>query len=655
MRTLTLRFLAAGLLLLCASRLALVIWQWPRVEAVQGLWPVMLGGLRIDVTMLCMIAVLPAVLSPWLGHLALPTRLAAWWFRLGWMLLVLLEVSTPQFIVEYDTRPNRLYIEYLTSPREVSSMLWEGYKGVLLAALLALLAAAWLAGRLFPTQVRQARLRLAWRPLLSLAVLAAMVLGIRGTLAHRPINPSTVAFGSDAMVNTLALNSLYGVCDALYRLQDERAARVNYGKLAPGEALAVVREAAGLHGAPLDPQIPTLHAQHATVRRERPLNLVIVLQESLGAQYVGSLGGAGLTPELDALSRQGWSFTRAYATGTRSVRGLEAVTTGFLPTPAEAVLKLPRAQAGFFTLAELLGRQGYVSRFVYGGEAHFDNMRGFFLGNGFNQVIDRKRFGKTVFTGSWGASDEDMFRELDALLMADRDPQQDKGSGGRPTFTLAFTVSNHSPYEYPAGRIAPQGDPATAHNAVRYADWAMGRFFAQARQRPYWQDTLFLVVADHDSRVFGASLVPVRHFQIPAVILGADVAPRRDDRLISQIDLAPTLLSLMGVDSVHPMPGHDLTRQAAGRAIMQYGNNYGYLTESGQLVVLEPDKPARQYRYSAPQDYVAQPPDPALVRQALGHALWPVQAYREQQYRLPALAPARPAALAGAPAAAPPR
>src|SRR5690606_32301110 len=113
------------------------------------------------------------------------------------------------------------------------------------------------------------------------------------------------------------------------------------------------------------------------------------------------------------------------------------------------------------------------------GEAHFDNMRGFFLGNGFDEVVDRSRFTDPAFVGSWGASDEDMFRELDKLLMADHQTPA-PGDAGRPTFTLAFTVTNHSPWEYPAGRIEPQGEPASVENTVRYADWAMSQFFEQA-------------------------------------------------------------------------------------------------------------------------------------------------------------------------------
>src|SRR5690606_21237347 len=134
------------------------------------------------------------------------------------------------------------------------------------------------------------------------------------------------------------------------------------------------------------------------------------------------------------------------------------------------------------------------------------------------------------------------------------------------------------PWEYPKDRITSLGDPDTVENTVRYADWAIGAFFAKARESSYWEDTLFLIVADHDARVGGKSLIPVRHFHIPAMILGGGITPRRDDRIISQIDLPVTLLSLAGIQADHPMIGHDLTLPTSGgRAMMQYGDNYGYL------------------------------------------------------------------------------
>lgn len=628
MRKLTWRFIVAALVFLTLSRVGLSLWQWTRVHDAGGLWPILLGGWRIDLSLVAMIVAWPALLSPWLGHRAWPTRIAAWWLRFWWLAFVLLEVSTPQFIVEYDTRPNRLYFEYLTSPNEVLAMLWHGYKLVVAGALIVFALVGWLGFRLLPTRRPDPVPMRGWlRPVVTVLAFVVLFLAGRGTLQHRPLNASQVAFTNDAMVNALPLNSLYSVLNAAIALGNERSASAVYGKMPEAEMQSIVRATAGFEGAPLDPQYPSLHRQQATRQGDKPLNLVIILEESLGAQFVGSLGGAGYTPELDKLSNDGWWLTRTYATGTRSARGLEAVTTGFLPTPAEAVLKLPRSQRDFFTLGALLDTFGYHTRFLYGGEAHFDNMRSFFFGNGFNEVVDRATFKtKPAFVGSWGASDEDMFNELHQRLLDD---------GDKPTLTVAFSVSNHTPWEYPAGRIKPEGDPASNANAVRYADWSIGQFFAKAKQSPYWNHTVFLVVADHDARVFGASLVPVRHFHIPALIIGAGVPVKKDDHIVSQVDLAPTLLSLIGISSEHPMLGADLTRHYPDRAIMQYGDNYGYLSND-TLVVLRPNQPAAQYHYTVEGEKLEpEAVDPQLEKVALAHALWPSWAYGHQRYRLP--------------------
>lgn len=627
MLKLTVRFLIASLILFLVSRTGLALWQWDRVSAVQDFWRIWLGGLRIDLAMLGMLAALPLFLSPWLGHSPRATRWTAIWFRVCWLLLAIMEAATPQFLAEYDTRPNRLFFIYLVYPEEVLSMLWTGYKLSVGGAIIGVAAMLWIGFKLFPLNaLPDARRAWGWRPVLSVVFAALAFISIRGTLQHRPINPSTVAFANDAMVNALALNSFYSVTYAAYRMKDERSAESLYGDMAPEEAIAIVRTTADLPATPDNPAIPTLHRQQASLTVDKPRNLVLIVEESLGAQFVGSLGGQNLTPELDVLAQEGWFFTRTYATGTRSVRGLEALTTGFPPTPAEAVVKMPNAQTGFFTLAELLGRQGYGSRFLYGGEAHFDNMRGFFLGNGFDEVVDLPRFStKPEFVGSWGASDEDMFKELDHLLMQQR---------GKPEFILAFSVSNHSPWEYPEGRITPDGEPDTVENTVRYADWALGRFFETARTRPYWDDTVFLVVADHDARVYGATDIPVERFHIPALILGGSIAPRTDDRLISQIDLPPTLLSLIGISSEHPMIGSDLTVRSPGRAIMQFGDNYGYL-RGDQLLVLRPNRDPQQYRWT-PEGQEAVSTDSELAHIARGHVVWPSWAYRERSYHLPA-------------------
>lgn len=625
MITQLLTFVVACFALLSVSRILLIIWLWPRVRDAGGPWTILRGGLRIDANQIAIWAGIPALCAPWVGDSPLAITLTGVWLQGAWLLLAMLELSTPQFIQEYDTRPNRLYVEYLKHPKEVFGMLWKGYKFVLLGAAFGLALAAWFGHAWFAQSEPDTLVSIWWRPIITLVTGAIIVLAVRGTLGHRPINPASVAWCGDSLLNTLPLNSLYSVLYAIYSIKNERSAEDVYGSMPDELMQQIVCKRAGIE--PSGTDIPTLHAQHTAHQSTRPLNLVLIVEESLGAQYVGNLGGAKLTPCLDQLATQGWNFTQAYATGTRSVRGLEAVVAGFPPTVSDAALRLPNAQSRFFTLAQLLRQHDYRSHFIYGGEAHFDNMKSFFLGNGFDELHDLPSFKNPAFVGTWGASDEDMFNKLDQLLSQ---------SSTQPILTLAFSVSNHTPWEYPAGRIPVTGNPATVENTVRYADWAIGQFFDKARRSEYWDNTVFLIVADHDSRVGGASLVPLRHFHIPALILGAGVKPRNDDRLISQIDLPPTLLSLIGIQDSHPMIGHDLTQGGGGRAMMQYGDNYGYLC-GDILTVLEPHQAAHHYRYQAPDLYSPLPPDATLEREALAHALWPNWAYRHQTYTLPHL------------------
>ena len=252
----------------------------------------------------------------------------------------------------------------------------------------------------------------------------------------------------------------------------------------------------------------------------------------------------------------------------------------------------------------------------------------FFLGNGFEQVIDEGDYANPVFRGSWGVSDEDLFQRAHAEFLA---------QGDRPFFSLVFTSSNHSPYEYPAGRITPQGDPHTVDNAVRYADHALGQFIATARGAPYWNNTVFLLVADHNSRVYGASLVPIEHFHVPALILGGGIAPDVVNTVASQIDLPPTLLSLAGVTAELPAIGRDLTdpRQRArpGHAIMQYYTTQAYM-EGDAVIVMQQDHAAEPFRYRAGHLDRSESADPQLVQRALAHSRWPQLAYSTGNYRL---------------------
>lgn len=634
-------FFLMGLLVLGASRLGLSLWKRAEIAEVDGWTQVFAQGLRVDVASLCLLLAPLAVLV-----LLLPARVydaravrgfAAAWLTGALVLLVVLELATPGFMQEYGLRPNRTFVEYLVYPKEVFSTLAKGRPlqcAVAIAAGALAIPAGWRLARRWSPPAAAADDDGWPRMLLAAAVLLLGALGVRSTLGHRPMNPAMVAFSGNPTVNVLPLNSFYSLAHAMRDwLRHEEGAGELYGHLPRDEVLAAVRADTGLPAAAFaDADIPTL-ARRTPAWRGRPRNLVIVLEESLGAQFIGSLGGLPLSPNYDRLSRQGWAFTRLYATGTRSVRGIEAVVAGFAPTPAQAVVKRPRSQQGFFTLAELLRRRGYDTAFHYGGESHFDNMRGFFLGNGFTRVIEQRDHRAPAFEGSWGVSDEDLFARADADF-------RDLHAQGRPFFGFVFTSSNHEPFEFPDGRIDLYERPKqTRNNAAKYADYALGRFFDRAMAAPYWADTVFLVVADHDSRVLGRDLVPVDNFHIPGLILGAGVAPRRDDRIASQIDLGPTLLSLIGIGDATPMTGRDLADPSMtlpGRALMQYDRNFAWMRGEDVVVVLQPDKPPAQYRHAPGSGRLLPAPlSPALAREAHARALWGSLAYDNGWYRLP--------------------
>jgi phosphoglycerol transferase MdoB-like AlkP superfamily enzyme len=535
---------------------------------------------------------------------------------------VWVELGTIPFAEQYDSRLNYIYIEYLVYPREILSTLLASYSLLMAAVGPFTLICALLAWRMTRSAVQAPPCKpLPGALLLTPLVMLAMLAMIRSTLDHHPVNPSTVTFSTDSLVNQLPLNSPYTLMYAIYEQnRDARGGSANYGRMDRQTVIQIVAETAGLDGkVDLQSATPTLHDQTATRRLGQPLNLVIVLEESLGAEFVGRLGGKGLTPNLDALADEGIWFEQLYATGTRSARGIEAIISGFPPTPKLSVVKLAETQKNFFTIAALLAQQNYQTSFIYGGSAHFDNMRRFFMNNGFQTVIDQQDYAKPRFTAIWGVSDEDLFLKAHEYF---------ESQGDRPFFSLVFSSSNHKPFEIPAGRVETRTGPdGPGDTAVAYADYAIGEFLSMARSSSYWDNTVFLVIADHNSRVKGADRIPVEHFHIPGVILGAGIEPRTVPGITSQIDLLPTLLSLMGVDSRHPAIGYDLTLPeyalGGGRAQLQYQDMQAWLVP-GKMVIMQPKLPIKTYLYEPGSALQPDPePESELQRQALAHALWP--------------------------------
>ncbi len=627
----------SGLCILTFFRAALTLYYSERVLSVPGFWQLFVIGVRMDLILLSYAAALPTLLLFFLPAPVLKrmTSFFSGYVAIFLTLVVYLEIATFPFIDEYDLRPDQKFLEYLNHFVEVCTTLVKVYARELVGAAVIVVIAL----RHFwkSTQVIQHTIEhgsYVKKLLVAPFVIGVLVLGARSSLGHRPANLSTALFSENHLANELALNSTYTTAYAAYRMyRYEENPSLMYGEMKDEEVLSRVRATALNPEEYITPsEIPLLRKQRSPFKRSKPPNVVIILEESMGAVDVGCLKGPPVTPNLCRLKDEGLWLSNLYATGTRTVRGIEAVVSSFLPTAARGVVKLELAKKRFFTAGALFKSHGYATSFIYGGMSNFDEMKVFFSGNGFETIYDEPTFENPVMHGTWGVSDEDLFRKAHEVF---------KSQGDKPFFSLILTTSNHLPYEFPDGRIELYEQPKQTHfNAIKYTDYALGLFMDLAKSAPYYEDTIFLVVADHNSHVKGNDLIPISKFHIPALLIGPNVPRKEFDRLASQIDLLPTLLHFSGLETVHPMVGRnlmELPETTQGRAFMQYGNNNAYRVED-EVIVLTPFNEPLKFNYRDDKmvsDPIDTPREEALARDALAYATLPWIVYANKLYRVP--------------------
>jgi len=489
-----------------------------------------------------------------------------------------------EFFAEFNSRFNTVAVDYLIYPHEVFINIWDSYPIVKVTL------ACLLAGALAAVGVRRLRLDL-WSPTpfrRRLAFLAAYVLC--GAVLTQTVAIKDIRLSPQRVLNEIASNDDYSfVYAALTRDLDYSAF---YRTLPNDEAFRRARGLLAQPGAVFEARADSIERSIRAAPPPRPRNVVILLVESFGSEFWGSLGrrGASLTPEMDALSREGLLFTNCYATGNRTVRGMEGVLSSFPPLPSDAIVKRHLSD-DVATVARTLVEKGYSTLFLYGGRGLFDGMRSFAMRNGYERFIEEKDFPRPTFATIWGVCDEDIYHwaidEFGRLYAEDR-----------PFFATVLSVSNHKPYTYPTGRIPEDPAAHSRENAVKYTDWALGDFFRLAKKQPFYKDTIFAVVADHGARVYGSQSIPIGSYRIPLLIVNAPrQSPRRIGVLAGQLDIGPTLLGLSGLPYQSVFFGRDLlkTTRAAPWAVMNHNRDVGFY-RNNRLVVLGLNKSAEHYK-----------------------------------------------------------
>ena len=488
------------------------------------------------------------------------------------------------FFDEFGTRFNFIAVDYLVYTQEVIGNVRESYPLPAIFAGIATVALtlSWLLRRRLE-QVASATFGGAYRRIGALLLLPAL-------LSFSFVNVSQSAISYNNFANEIAGNGVYNLFAAFVNneLSFTRFYRTLPQDRVNGRLRTLVAER---NNSFVDPKSERFTRQIRGEGTEKRLNLVVIVEESLSAEYLTSFGNKDrITPNLDRLAGQSLFFTNLYATGTRTVRGLEALTLSIPPLPGTSIVKRPHNE-GFRSWGEIMNAKGYQSKFIYAGHGYFDNMNAFFSGNGFS-IVDRAAFAKeeVSFANVWGVCDEDLFRRV--IKEGSK-----SHAAGKPFFSMVMTTSNHRPFTYPAGRIDIPSKSGR-NGGVKYADYAIGRLIAEASSKPWFKDTIFVIIADHCAGSAGKSDIPIKKYEIPMLVYApAHIKPARVERMMSQIDVAPTVLGLMNMSYQSDFLGRDIFKDSgqAPRAFISTYQKLGYLTEN-ELLVLGPRQYAAQYK-----------------------------------------------------------
>ncbi len=538
-----------------------------------------------------------------------------WWHRvpfiLGifvfWVVEVFLLFVEYYFFDEFKSRFNTVAVDYLVAPGEVAGNIWESYPVVPIVSICVAASIVWLVIALYyfrqmwfqPVRFRSRFVQLLGASVLFLAVWITFnpQFTLLADIANRDLGACMewvtssmggTHFSSDRVLNEIANDGPFSFANALL------TRNLDYGTyyltIDKNEAYRRARHLLAEPGADMTGQTNSILRHVAGDSSKPKLNVVILLEESLGSEFWGCLGRSNtLTPEMDNLAtNEGILFTNLYASGNRTVRGFEGVLSSFPPLPGDSIVKRDRSQ-NVESIARVLKRDGYSSIFLYGGRGMFDSMKSYATNNGWDRFLDHNPpfhddFPHPNFATIWGVSDEEVF---DRAIKEFRE-LNDKG---KPFLGTIMSVSNHKPYTYPAGRIPedPNKPKRTREKAVKYSDWCLGQFFTAAKKEAFWTNTIFVVVADHGARVYGSQSIPIFSYEIPLVILGpaAVKSPTRIGQLGCSLDVTPTVLGLIGRPYDSLFFGRDLMKEQPdnGRVFINHNRDIGVM-EHQRLIVL---------------------------------------------------------------------
>ena len=408
---------------------------------------------------------------------------------------------------------------------------------------------------------------------LSLFVVSAalLFLMIRGSVGMSPMNQSFAYYSDKPFCNHTAVNTTWNYLATLFdNTEDEK--KNPYSFLPQSEADVVVGEL-------LQQQVP---AQISWSAVPKPDVLLIIL-EGWTADVVGAVGGeADVTPNLNAWANQSLVYTNFYANGNRTDKGLASIISAQPSLAKSSIINKLQKFSNLPGLPKSLTNEGYHSKFVYGGEAEFANMKAYWVNIGYQSIVDIHQFNKAILPESWGVQDDALYEKLLSELATTPSPK----------FVTALTLSSHEPYKVPhTSQFKGDDQPNLYRNSVHYADACLGQFLQQAATQPWYNNTLIVIMSDHaHQEPLNRSQFEPARFHIPCVVTGGALNPAlkgvRVSKYAQQIDVAATLLQQLHLSSADYKWSKTMldTLPENGLATYTFDDGIGFITPKGYVV-----------------------------------------------------------------------
>lgn len=508
-------------------------------------------------------------------------------YTLATIIIVYTAFAEYFFWDEFNVKFNFIAVDYLIYTTEVVGNIWESYNIPLLVISILTISGAiiwfvakksWIGNALQSPEGFNSRLKNA------LILFLIPVFGLI-FVSHRCSEISTNTYNKE-----LSKNGVYAFFEAFknnkldyeqfYLIIDKKEAFSHLRKLMADSTSRYIST-----------DIMNPVRQVMATGEEKRYNVFLITVESLSGEYMSYIPNtSGITmPFMDSLANQSLFFTNLYATGTRTVRGLEAINLSIPPTPGTSIVRRP-GNENLYSLGAIFKEKGYVNKFIYGGYGYFDNMNQFFSSNGFN-IVDRNELTpeEITFANVWGVCDQDIYKR--AVKEADT-----SFAKGEPFLNFIMTTSNHRPYTFPNVGI---DFPKSRKGGVMYTDYALKWFFNEVKNKPWFNNTIFIVVADHCGGSAGRAELPIKEYQIPLVIYNpSNIPAQKVDKLCSQIDLMPTLLGIMNWNYKSTFYGKDVMKMKPEEERAFIGNyqKLGYV-KNDKLSILSPQQHFTFYQF----------------------------------------------------------